>query len=147
LLKYVVLAALAGFFVPLQAVVNARTSHIIGGPLWATLVNFVGGTLMLIAVLVLLRAPVPSWEQLGRVPVYGWFSGVAGVLFVAQAAFTVPKLGAAAMIALVVAGQMFASILYDHFGILQTPHPVSWEKLAGAVLLLAGVFLILRPDR
>ena len=145
MLKYITLAAAAGFFTPLQALVNARTSHILGGALWATLVNFAVGTLMLVLILALIRAPVPTLEQVGRVPFYGWISGLAGVLFVAQAAYTVPKLGAAAMLALVIAGQMFGSIAYDHFGVLQASQPVSWQKIAGAALLLAGVWLILRP--
>ncbi len=147
MLNYVVLAALAGFFLPLQALINARTSHILGGPFWATLVNFTGGTLMLMALLAITRAPVPSWEQFGRVPSYGWISGLFGVMFVAQAAFTVPKLGAVAMLAVVVAGQMFGAIVYDHFGVLQEPQPASWDRIIGVLFLLAGVYLILRPDR
>jgi transporter family-2 protein len=145
--KYIALAAASGFFLPLQALVNARTSYILGGPFWATLVNFAGGTAMIIVVLLALRAPVPAMEQIARVPSYCWFSGFMGVLFVAQAAFTVPKLGAAAMIALVIAGQMFGSMAYDHFGVLQNGEPVSWEKALGAVLLLAGVYLILQPNK
>lgn len=145
--KYIALAAAAGFFLPLQALVNARTSHVIGGPLWATLVNFAGGAVMMAVLLAALRMPVPTWDQIGRVPFYCWFSGLMGIFFVGQAAFTVPKLGAAAMIALVIAGQMFGSIFYDQFGILQAPQPVGWEKILGAVLLLAGVYLILQPNK
>ncbi|NJM35468.1 MAG: DMT family transporter [Rhodomicrobium sp.] len=145
MLNYIAAAAVAGFFLPLQALINARTSGILGGPFMATLVNFAGGTIMLIVLLLAIRAPVPTVEQLGRVPVYGWFTGLAGVMFVAQAAYTVPKLGAAAMISLVIAGQMFASIAFDHFGVLQEPQPVTLQKAAGALLLLAGVYLILRP--
>ena len=66
-------------------------------------------------------------------------------MFISQATVTVPKLGAAAMIAMVIAGQLFASMVFDHFGILQQAHPVSWHKIVGALLLLAGVWLILRP--
>jgi transporter family-2 protein len=145
MLKYIAAAAAAGLFLPLQALVNARTSGILGGPFIATLVNFAGGTIILIVLLVFLRAPIPTAEQIGRMPFYAWFSGLAGVMFVAQAAYTVPKLGAAAMISLVIAGQMFASIAFDHFGVLQTPQPITPYKAAGALLLLAGVFLILRP--
>jgi transporter family-2 protein len=144
---HVALAALSGFFLPLQAVINARTSNVLGGPLWAALVNFGGGFFILLVVMTAIRAQTPTLEQVGRVPSYGWIAGAFGIFFVAQAAFTVPKLGAAAMISLVVAGQMFGSMAYDHFGVLQAPHPVTWEKALGAVLLLAGVLLILRPDR
>ena len=147
MLKYVLLAAASGFFLPLQALLNARTSHILGGPIWATLVNFAGGTLMVVVVLFALRSPVPAAEQIARVPFYCWFSGLLGIFFVGQAAFTVPKLGAAAMIAVVIAGQMFGSMTYDHFGVLQAPQSLNWEKGLGALLLLAGAYLILQPGR
>jgi bacterial/archaeal transporter family-2 protein len=54
-----------------------------------------------------------------------------------------PSLGAATLIALVVAGQMLTTITFDHFGLFGlTPHPVSLSRLAGAALLIAGVILI-----
>ena len=142
---YVALAAFAGFFLPLQALINARTSQVFGGPLMATLVNFVGGTVALVVILAVMRAPVPTAEQIGKVPFYAWFTGLAGVMFVAQAAFTVPKLGAAIMAAIAITGQLIASMVFDHFGVLQQAHPVTWQKIAGAVLLLGGIWLILRP--
>jgi transporter family-2 protein len=144
-MQYIALAAIAGFFTPLQALVNARTSQTFGGPLMATLVNFVGGTIALVIILALLRTPIPTGEQIAKLPFYAWFSGLAGVVFVGQAAFTVPKLGAASMIAIVISGQLIASMVFDHFGILQQPHPISWRKIAGALLLLGGVWLIMRP--
>lgn len=143
--KYVVLAALSGFFLPLQALINARSSAILGNPLWPTLVNFIGGLIILVPLITILRLQVPTPELAGRVPVYAWFTGLVGVFFVAQAAYTVPKLGAAGMISLAVAGQMFGSILLDHFGVLQAPDPVSPAKAIGAILLVVGTWLILRP--
>jgi len=144
---YLALPALAGLLLPMQALINARSGHVLGSPFWATLINFGSGLIAVIVVLVLMRTPVPNWEQVDRVPVYGWITGVFGIIFVTQAAFTVPKLGAAAMLALVVTGQMVASLAYDHFGVLQTPQPITWERVLGVLLLLGGVFLILRPDR
>jgi bacterial/archaeal transporter family-2 protein len=146
-MQYIALAAIAGFFLPLQALINARTSQVFGNPLVTTTVNFAGGIVMMLIILAVMRTPVPTAEQVGKVPFYGWFAGLAGVLFVSQASITVPKLGAAAMIAVVIAGQLFASMVFDHFGILQQAHPISWQKILGAVLLLGGVWLILRPGR
>ena len=146
-MQYIALAAIAGFFAPLQALINARTSQTFGDPLMATLVSFVGGTIMLLVMLVVMRAQIPTGEQIAKVPFYAWFTGLAGVIFVGQAAVTVPKLGAAAMIAVVIAGQLFASMVFDHFGVLQQAHPISWTKIMGAFLLLGGVWLILRPGQ
>lgn len=143
--KYIALVALSGFLIPLQALMNARTSSIFGSPFWATLVNFVGGIILLIPLIMLLRLPSPTLDQAGRIPFYCWFSGFIGVIFVAQAAFTVPKLGAAGMMSLVIAGQLIGSITLDHFGVLHTADPVNVQKVLGALMLVGGALLILRP--
>jgi transporter family-2 protein len=143
--QYIALAAVAGFLLPLQGLISARVSSAINGPLMAALVNFVGGSLGLLVLILMFRVPWPSSAQAAMMPSYGWLTGLFGAFFVAQAAFTVPKLGAAGMIALVVAGQMVGSILLDHYGVMQPVQPITLQKLAGAALLFIGVMLILRP--
>ena len=69
-MQYVALAAVAGFFLPLQALVNSRTSQALGGALMATLVNFAGGTVILLLMLAAMRAPIPTADQIGKVPSY-----------------------------------------------------------------------------
>ncbi len=145
--QYIALSALAGFFLPLQALIAAQVAATMNGPLMAALVNFVSGTIALVLLIVLFRVPWPSGAQAALVPGYGWFIGLFGVFVVGQGAFTIPKLGAAGMISLVVAGQMIGSLLMDHFGILQPVQPVTLQKLVGVVFLMAGVLLILRPMR
>jgi transporter family-2 protein len=54
-----------------------------------------------------------------------------------------PRIGAATLIALVVAGQLLSSLLCDHFGWFGVPvHTLDAPRAAGALLLLAGVALI-----
>jgi transporter family-2 protein len=141
----IALATLAGFFLPLQSLINARIGATMNGPMMAALVNFVGGSIGLLVLILLFRVPWPSSAQAAMVPSYGWLTGLFGAFFVAQAAFTVPKLGAAGMIALVVAGQMVGSIVLDHYGVMQPVQPITLQKLAGAALLFIGVVMILRP--
>jgi transporter family-2 protein len=55
----------------------------------------------------------------------------------------IPRLGAAMVIALIVAGQMLGSLAFDHFGLLGVPvHPANVPRLMGAALLVGGVILI-----
>jgi transporter family-2 protein len=47
------------------------------------------------------------------------------------------------MLAWVLAGQMLAAMALDHFGLLGYPlHPLSLGRLAGIILLIAGVLMI-----
>jgi transporter family-2 protein len=49
------------------------------------------------------------------------------------------------MLALFVAGQMSMGLVLDHFGVLGVPvHATSPGRLVGAVLVVAGVFLLRR---
>jgi transporter family-2 protein len=55
----------------------------------------------------------------------------------------VPRLGAASTIALVVAGQMLASLVFDHFGLLGLArHPATPARGLAAALLIAAVLLM-----
>ncbi len=49
------------------------------------------------------------------------------------------------MIALVLAGQMAASVTLDHFGLLGYPErPLGLARFAGLALVAVGVFLVRR---
>jgi transporter family-2 protein len=55
-----------------------------------------------------------------------------------------PQLGASATIGFIIGGQMIASIILDHFGLLNLPtSPVTLPKLAGAVLVVIGAIIVL----
>jgi bacterial/archaeal transporter family-2 protein len=65
--------------------------------------------------------------------------------FIGLGIFLVPQIGAATFIALVITGQMLASITFDHFGWLGlTQRPVDPARLIGVALLIGGVLLIRR---
>ena len=51
------------------------------------------------------------------------------------------------MVCLAVLGQVTASLLLDQFGVLQAPKPVDAMRLLGALLVLAGVLLVVAPWR
>ena len=140
---YAGLALLAGLASTIQAGVNALLVRYAGHGIVAALVSFAVGTLALAAYGLIARTPLPSWNQLSQTPPLMLSGGVFGAYFVASVIFAAPRLGAAALIAFVVAGQMLASILLDHFGLLGfAEHPVNLWRLAGVACLIAGVVLI-----
>jgi transporter family-2 protein len=68
-----------------------------------------------------------------------------GALYVASSIILGPRLGAAALLALVVLGQLVTSLVLDHFGWLGfAQHPLSVTRTLGAVFLFCGVLLIVR---
>lgn len=140
---YLLLALVAGICLPTQAGINAQLGQWTRSPVLAALISFAVGTLTLLIYALVTRAPLPPLASVGTQPWWLWSGGLLGAFFVAVAVILVPKLGATTMLAVVLAGQLLASLIYDHFGLLGFPiHPISAGRLIGVFLLGAGVLLI-----
>jgi len=136
---------LAGASALLQQVVlsNLRTS--LGSAYWAVLISYVVGTLAVVAVMLAAREPLFDTSSIAKVSPISWASGLFGVIYIVLAIFLIPKLGAATVLALLIAGQLIAAVAFDHYGLFGLQkHPVDIYRIIGAVLLLAGVLFIRR---
>jgi transporter family-2 protein len=131
------LALAAGVSFVFQQAVNSNLRTEIGSAWWAGFVSYAGGTLVMLMAALLLRQPLPS---LGRVNWVSWTGGIFGAVYIAISILLLPRLGAATVIALIVAGQMIGSLAFDRFGLLGVP--VHHLRLLGAGFLVAGVGLI-----
>ena len=108
------------------------------------LASFTVGTLVLLAWWLLTR-PVFVPAALAKVPWWAWTGGVIGAVFVASATVLVPRLGAASLICLVVAGQLVGSVVLDHFGVLHARQPVDALRVVGLLMVVAGALLVVKP--
>lgn len=137
------LTVLAGCLMPVQPAINALVAQGINSAYLAALFSFVVGTLALGAVCLVLRQPWPDTKMLTALPWWCWTAGTIGAFFVTMTIVAIPRLGAMAVMALLIAGQMIMSLVMDHYGWLGLPqHPISLVRVLGGVLLLVGVFLI-----
>lgn len=141
----VVLAIIIGAFLPLQALINAHLGRVTLGPMFASFVSFLIGTLCLGAMLLALRTSLPNVQMLGGLPGWTWLGGVIGAVYVFSATLLVPRLGAASLICLVVFGQVVASLLLDHYGVLATTRVADPLRIFGAVMVLIGAILVVQP--
>ena len=140
---YLLVCLVAGALLPLQAGVNAQLARWVGHPVNASLVSFAVGTLALLAYSAATRPELPAAGALAAAPWWAWAGGLFGAVFVTAAAAFAPRLGAATFISITIAGQMFVSILLDHFGLVGfAARPATAPRLVGALLLVAGVLLI-----
>ena len=143
------MAFVIGLVVPLQSAVNNSLRHTLGsGTLLAALVSFAVGTLTLGVVGLVTGQPFATLEGLPRVAWWQWLGGVMGAFFVFGTTLLAPRIGLAAMVSLIVAGQVLSSLAFDRFGILGLPvRDISWIRLAGAALILGGALLVNFGDR
>jgi transporter family-2 protein len=130
----------------LQAPINsALGSHV--GRLAASLVSFVVGTAVLLALVVLTGEASRSGE-LSAVPAYQLLGGLIGATYVATATLTVARIGAGAVVAATITGQLLSSLLVDDLGIIGVETvPLDPLRIGGAVLLVAGTVLVVGLDR
>jgi transporter family-2 protein len=138
------LAALgAGIAVAVQQVLNGSLRASLNSPAWAGFVSYLGGLLTMIVVLLAMREQMPSLKLVTATPWWAWSGGILGGVFILLVILLLPSLGAATLLALVVAGQMSAAVMMDHFGAFGlSQHSVSISRLLGVALVIAGVALI-----
>lgn len=131
-----------GMFTALQAPTNAMLSRQVGSPVNAALVSFAVGTLVLTVAALALRT-APDWSGVRGLPWYAWMGGAYGAVFVVAAAYSAPRLGVASTITLMIAGQLVAGMVVDHFGGFGIEaRPINWARALGVLLVFGGVVLV-----
>lgn len=143
----IVLAALAGAGLALQSGTNAVLGRNLGHPMWASFWQFAAGTVLMVAIMVALRVPMPAFTATAATaPWWVWIGFATGSFFVVAALSLSPVIGVGGFIASLVAGQMIASLLLDHFGLVGLAvRPLTFARAVGATLIIAGVLLIQVP--
>jgi bacterial/archaeal transporter family-2 protein len=140
---YLLFGFAAGAMLPVQFGINAQLADWVGLPLRATLVSFAVGTLALLVAMLVVARGWPSAERLGDAPWWVWLGGLLGAFYVLGSVVTAPKLGAATLVALILAGQAVASLVVDHFGWVGfEENPVTPGRLAGMAFVAVGVALV-----
>ena len=139
------LALLAGVGLAVQVGMNSGLKERAGHPISAALISFLTGTVVLAVYALATRPGLAPPRELLQGPWWIWMGGTVGAVYVASAAAYGRQLGAVAWLGLTITGQVGASIVLDHFGLVGFPaHPINPPRLLGALLLLAGVVLVLR---
>lgn len=140
---FVLLAGLAGgiaigFQAPLSSLISQRL-----GMMESVFIIHLGGTLVALVPLLFMRGGrLGDWQQL---PWYALGAGAFGLVLITALSYTIPRLGAATTIILVVAGQLIVALLLDHFGLLgMAVRPLQLSRLVGIAVVLAGVWLLVR---
>jgi len=140
---YILFAVIAGACAPTQAGINAQLRIFTEDPVTAAFISFAVGTAGLFFYALMLRIPWPAFQTLTQLPWWLWSGGLLGAFLVVVTILLVPKLGAATLMGCMIAGQMLASLLLDHYGIVGYPvHPATVWRVIGVALVVSGVVMI-----
>ena len=142
---FLLLALLIGMFLPVQQGVNSKLTQSLSSPLQGALASFATGTLALLAICLALRLPLPVMDKVAASPWWSWTGGLMGAAFITIGIILAPRIGATATASAIIAGQILASLIIDHHGLLGfTQYPINFGRAVGVILLLAGVVMIRR---
>ena len=134
---------LAGMAMTTQAGLNNQLRSAINSPLNASFISFIIGTIAIGVVILFNKESFPSVKELQSVDLYKYAGGLFGAFFVNAIILSVKEVGAANMFALLIAGQLFLALAFDHFGVLgMAVNPISLRSIAGVLLIVAGTYFI-----
>jgi transporter family-2 protein len=137
------LAAIAGVSFVFQQAINANLRAELGYPFWAGFASYLGGTISMLFMVLVMREPWPSGEMISGTSLVSWTGGIFGAIYIAISILLMPRIGAATLVALIVLGQMIASLAFDHYGVLGVPvQSMGITRLLGAGFLIVGVILV-----
>jgi transporter family-2 protein len=142
---FIFIAVFAGAMLPLQGSINARLGRALGSAFWAAGVSAALTAILLAAAGLAITRSLPKVDGLSSLPSWAWLGGICGFFIMAGITLAAPRLGAAGMVAFVVAGQVIFSMVIDRFGLFgMTAQPISYQRLLAAGLFLSGAALIIR---
>jgi transporter family-2 protein len=140
----VLLGVGAGCLVGMQAPINSRLGRVLGSVQAATF-SFLVGTLVLVLVAAFVRGGLGNLGHVGRAPWWALIGGLLGAVYVTVALVAVRTLGASGLTAVVITGQLAISVAIDRFGLFGVARQsIGLQRVAGLVLLVAGVLLVVR---
>src|ERR1043165_2205222 len=142
---FLALALITGALIPIQAATNAAFSKSIGNPIITGLMVFIVGLAGMILFILISRTSFPMRQQLTATPLYGYLGGLIVATYVVMITILVPRIGVGTAIGLIVTGQIICAVSIDHFGLFNAlVRKVDISRLAGMLLMIAGVYLVMR---
>jgi transporter family-2 protein len=139
------LALVAGLAGSIQVAVMGRFGERIGS-FEALAANLIFSAIIATAVLLVLRQSLAGFGDALRSPWWYWVGGGGmGVVVVLSITVVTPRIGAAATIGLLIAGQLAMGVVIDTYGLFGVDKvALSWPRVLGVLLLAAGALLALR---
>jgi transporter family-2 protein len=138
--RYALWAALAGAFIPVMAVLNARLGKALGAPTHAAFVLFAVGLVATGAASLFLTGRLPVPAALGAVAPANFAGGVIVAFYILSITMLATRFGVGNAILFAMVAQILMSAVIDHFGLFgMTARPMTVVRAAGIGVLLVGL--------
>lgn len=102
----------------------------------------IGGALIALIPLLIYGSKFSQWRS---VPWYTLGAGVFGLVVIAAISYMIPRVGVAASITTIVAGQLLVGTILDQYGLLGAAvKPLDVTRVLGLGIVLVGVWLTVK---
>jgi len=137
-----VLMFCGGIAIAVQPSINSRLAQKTG-VFESSCISFAVGTLLLLVVVLI--AGKGSLREVTQASWWELTGGGLGAFFVTMTIIAIPRIGTTSALAMVIAAQLTAGVLLDHFGLFGfRTIPLDSKRAFGVALLMAGAGLIIR---
>jgi len=142
LFPIVLIGLLSGVAVGLQSPLASMITQRLG-MMESIFIIHIGGALLILLPLLFQRGGnLGEWRNL---PWYALGAGAMGLIVVGGVSFMIPRVGVAASITLIIAGQILLSAILDHYGLLGVDvRHLSLQRVFGLLLVFFGAWLTVR---
>jgi len=138
----ILIGLIGGVAVGLQSPLASMISQQLGIFESVFIVHLGGALIALIPLLYLGGGKLSQWRS---VPWYALAAGVFGLVVIASISYMIPRIGIAAAITTIVAGQLLVGTILDHFGLLGAAEKsLEPTRIFGLLVVLAGVWLTVK---
>ncbi len=101
-----------------------------------------GGAVIALIPLLVYGSKLSQWRNM---PWYLLGAGFFGLVVIGSISFMIPRIGVAAAITTIIAGQLLVGTLLDHYGLLgATVKSLDGTRVIGLLVVLAGVWLTVK---
>jgi transporter family-2 protein len=139
-----VLAIASGLVASVQVAVMSRLGERVGVLEALGFATLLSAVLALVALL-LVRRSAAGYERAVHQPWWMLLGGVMGLLIIFTITYAGPRIGTAATVGILIAGQLVMGAAIDRWGLFGSARiALHWPRLLGIVLLGAGSVLSLR---
>jgi len=142
LIPIIVVGLLSGVAVGLQSPLASMITQRLGMVESIFIIHLGGALLILLPLLAIRGGNLGDWRSL---PWYALGAGAMGLIVVGGVSFMIPRVGVAASITLIIAGQLLLSAVLDHYGLLGVHiRHINPQRIFGLLLVFVGAWLTVR---
>ncbi len=140
---FVAVAFTGGVALVTQAGLNTELARHLAGVVNTATVSLCVSAVAILILRKAFTAEFPLASAWAKAPWWSWGGGLLGAVYVTCAVLAAGRIGATALVAALLCGQLTSALVLDHFAAFgYGENPITVQRVIGVLLILAGSALV-----